>query len=109
MNRLTLLPRVAAYALAVVVGAVIVGVWRALGFDLVWLAVATLAVWVLWLHLDRANVHDKADAATDDADQAIGRIEAVEHHLSGNEPASTGRHSDGQPSTYPTRLRTPAP
>lgn len=94
MNTLTALPRVAAYALAFIAGVLLLLLWvHVFGFDVVWLAVLTLAAEVGWLHWDRANVHDKADKATDGADLALGKVENVENLLSGLESPGSGRHA----------------
>lgn len=46
-------------------------------------------LWFLW---DRITAHDRIDEALERSDEAHGRIEAVENHLSGLEPASQGKH-----------------
>lgn len=59
-----------------------------------------LVVGLLWLVWDRTTVHERTDEAIDDADKAVRRIEAVENHLTGLEPPSTGRHADGKERLY---------
>jgi hypothetical protein len=49
------------------------------------------------------TVGSRADRASDDADVARGKTEAIEDHLTGLEPHSGGRHSDTRPRPYPRR------
>lgn len=67
--------------------------WHLAGWGLTNLVVLVLVGWVLWLHLDRVNVHERAGEAVARAGQAVARVEAVENHLTGMEPAGTGRHA----------------
>lgn len=114
MNLLKTLPKVAAYALALITGGLVLLLWRALGFDVHWLAITVLAGEVLWLHLDRANVHEKADEARDDADKAVrradearGDVASVVNDLAGKEPPGTGKHAKSA-SPAPSTGRTPS-
>lgn len=93
LNTASTVTKVASVVLAVISGALIAGLWAVAGLHLEWLAITVLTGWVAWLHWDRATVHDKVDRATDDADRATGRVEAVENHLTGIEPAGSGRHA----------------
>lgn len=52
-----------------------------------------LGGWCFWLTMDRAGMADRCDQATDDADRALGHVEAVVHHLHGDGEPSTGRHA----------------
>ncbi len=72
---------VAAYT-ALVGALLLAGIaWHGLRLDLTDYAILILAAWLLWLHLDRANVHERADQAADDADRSARAYDAVrEHH-----------------------------
>ncbi|MDP9443594.1 MAG: hypothetical protein M3P83_04280, partial [Actinomycetota bacterium] len=72
---------VAAYT-ALVGALLLAGIaWHGLRLDLTDYAILILAAWLLWLHLDRTNVHERADQAADDADRSARAYDAVrEHH-----------------------------
>lgn len=57
------------------------------------------AVAIVWLLFDRANVHERCDDTSDRQDRTDGRVTAIEHHLTGNEPTA-GRHADTAPARY---------
>lgn len=85
--------KVVAVGLLVLAAVVLALVWIGFGLDPVWLAVTALAVHAIWLHRDRFTVHGHTDEARADASEAVGRIEAVENHLTGLEPPSSGKHA----------------
>ncbi len=72
---------VAAYT-ALVGALLLAGIaWHGLRLDLTDYAILILAAWLLWLHLDRANVHERADQAADDADRSGRSYDTIrEHH-----------------------------
>lgn len=50
-------------------------------------------VGIAWLIRNVGLQHSRTDEALDEADKAHKRVEAVEHHLTGLEPAGSGRHA----------------
>lgn len=52
-----------------------------------------LVVGFLWLLWDRGTLYERVDVTDDRSDLALGKVEAVEHHLSGLEPEGAGRHA----------------
>lgn len=101
------LPKIAVCVLVVILGAVIYGVWRALGFPFSGLLHVVELVVIGWLWADRANLQEKADVATDTSDKALGTAQAagedarlahtaigtVVQRLADHDTAPAGRHA----------------
>lgn len=102
---MTELPRTlqAAYLVAALAGgAIVYTTWtHGLGLNPGALVDLCLLAAIVWLWWDRLAVGERCDAASDTADLALGKILAVENHLSGLEPQSAGRHARPRPSPNP--------
>lgn len=71
----------------------------------VWLAAVTvIALGALAVALTLAaqlnGMREQVDRADDTSDLALGKVQAVENHLTGIEPASAGRHAHSGATTY---------
>jgi hypothetical protein len=85
------LPPAQVRAILAVVACAIAGFLAGLLSDRAYDVVTAIVIaWLLW---DRAQLADRCDKATDDADRALGGVQAVVDHLSENGPVSTGRHA----------------
>ncbi len=72
---------VALYVAAVGIFTAVAALWYGIDWDLTALGLLVLLAWTLWLHLDRANVHDWAAMAADDADRSARAYDTIrEHH-----------------------------
>jgi hypothetical protein len=57
------------------------------------ITVALIGGGFIWFVFWCKDLGKRCDKATDDADRALGGVQAVVDHLSENGPVSTGRHA----------------
>lgn len=65
----------------------------ALVIILQFIVIAGFGWWIYTLEKDQEDTRA-------DVDELVGRQDAVEAHLSGNEPLDYGRHADPEPPSY---------